>query len=110
MKGLAIIACAMVLGGCAPVPWSHAVKGDLEFEHDAAFCEAVGGAAARGMMADKYWLMFGEVARALTERHTFEQCLQRRGWTPGSASPDVEATIWGSTKIPAQGDTASAPP
>jgi hypothetical protein len=110
MKGLAIVAWAVVLGGCAPVPWSHIVKGDLAFEHDAAFGEAVGRAAARGMMADTYGLMFGEVARALTARHTFEQCMQRRGWTPVSASPDVEATIGGSTKMPAQGNTASAPP
>jgi hypothetical protein len=92
------------------VQWSHVVKGDLAFEPDAAFGEAVGGAAAHGMRADTYGLMFGEVARALTSRHTFEQCLQRRGWTPVSASPDVEATIWGRTKIPAQGDTAFAPP
>jgi hypothetical protein len=81
MRALAIVVGVVVLGGCAPLQWSHVVKGELEFEHDVAFCEAVGGAAAHGLMADKYWLMFGDVARALTARRAFAQCMQRRGWT-----------------------------
>jgi hypothetical protein len=57
------------------------MKGHLEFDRDYAFCEAVGGMAAHGMMSDKYWLMLVDVARALTAQHELQRCMEHRGWT-----------------------------
>jgi hypothetical protein len=90
MKCVLIIVWAGVLSGCT-TQWAHPVKGDLAFEHDYAFCEAVGGKAASGMMSDKYWLMFVDVARALTARRVLEHCMERRGWTMvSSPNPDLQ--------------------
>lgn len=90
MKPLSILLCAGILVGCA-TPWTHLVKGDLEFEHDYAFCQAEGGMAAHGMMSDKYWLMFADVARALTARRALERCMERRGWIKGSPEQSPHA-------------------
>jgi hypothetical protein len=64
-------------------------------------CEALGGAAAQGMMSDKYWLVFADVARAVTKKQAIESCMQRKGWSktsaPGSHPTDI---ISNSTTMP----------
>jgi hypothetical protein len=90
MRRFSIIVWVGFLSGCTTY-WAHSVKGDLEFERDYAFCAAVGGMAAHGMTSDKYWLMFADVARALTAQRVLERCMARRGWTtvPTSQHPDA---------------------
>ena len=84
MKRFLIIALAVFFSGCTTY-WVHPLKGDLEFEHEYAFCEALGGAAVHGMMSDKYWLVFADVGRAVTKKQAIESCLQRKGWSKTSA-------------------------
>jgi hypothetical protein len=84
MKQFLIIALAVFFGGCTTY-WIHPLKGDLEFEHEYAFCEALAGAAVQGMMSDKYWLIFAELGRVLTEKQVMESCMQRKGWSQTSA-------------------------
>jgi hypothetical protein len=79
-----IMAWALLVGGCT-MYWSHPVKNDLEWAHDVAYCEALGGAAAHGMMSDKYWLIFVDVAREVTKQRVLERCMERRGWTKTAA-------------------------
>jgi hypothetical protein len=78
MKKYVVIALAGLVGGCTY--WSHPVRSDLELAHDTAYCEALGGAAAHGMMFDKYWLMFVDVAREVTKQQVAQRCMERRGW------------------------------
>jgi hypothetical protein len=84
MKKYVVMAWVVLVGGCTTY-WSHPVKNDLELAHDAAYCEVLGGAAAHGMMADKYWLMFVDVGREVTKQRVLERCMERRGWAKTSA-------------------------
>jgi hypothetical protein len=100
MKRFLMIALVIFFGGCTTY-WAHPLKGDLEFEHEYAICEALGGAAAQGMMSDKYWLVFADVARAMTKKPALESCMQRKGWSKTSAlGPHHTDIISKSTKIP----------
>jgi hypothetical protein len=84
MKKYVVMALVVLVGGCTTY-WSHPVKSDLELVHDVAYCEALGGAAAHGMMSDKYWLMFVDVARQVTTQQVLARCMERRGWAKASA-------------------------
>jgi hypothetical protein len=90
MKKYVVIALAGLVGGCTTY-WSHPVKSDLELVHDAAYCEALGGAAAHGMMSDKYWLMFVDVAREVTKQQVLQYCMERRGWARADSGAATQA-------------------